>query len=55
LEFLVYLSEWVGRGLAFALTYQEHGPELLRELGISEAEIERLISSGVLKIDSTQS
>ena len=32
----------------------EHGPELVRELGVSELEIERLISSGVLKIDQSQ-
>ena len=33
----------------------EHGPELVRELGISEIEIEHLISSGILKINDTPS
>ena len=33
----------------------EHGPELVRELGIPESEIERLISSGVLKTNGPQS
>lgn len=30
----------------------EHGPELARELGLSEAEIEQLVSDGILRVDS---
>jgi crotonobetainyl-CoA:carnitine CoA-transferase CaiB-like acyl-CoA transferase len=33
----------------------EHGPELIRELGISETEIEHLISSGILKVNDAPS
>lgn len=29
----------------------EHGPELARQLGLSEAEIERLIDDGILRVD----
>jgi crotonobetainyl-CoA:carnitine CoA-transferase CaiB-like acyl-CoA transferase len=29
----------------------EHGPELVRELGMSESEVDHLVSSGILKIN----